>query len=185
MKIILEKKPDYISYEKDLSYFAKDIEHVVYGISVIKGKVYYYLCNGVYTDYPSTYSSELFRVVDSRLSRFWISTVDNGSNITLELMFMEWINDPMFATNLVDGEDREVKIFQAYKVAMDLEFPDSSITGIAKIGDDEWLICPFCIDAWKNQNKIDALIVCPKCLNKFNNPRYKNEFPRIELNFPM
>jgi uncharacterized CHY-type Zn-finger protein len=57
---------------------------------------------------------------------------------------------------------------------MNLEFPDPSIVESAQIGDDEWLICPKCIDAWKSTTR-DALVICPNCKKMFINPRYKNE----------
>ncbi len=179
MKVILDIKKN-CHHEKESDFLVENIEYVIYGLSVIKGKIYYYLCDSVHDDYPTTYSSELFKVIDSRVSRYWISLIDESSEITLELMFPEWINEIMFAHYLIDGDERREQIFKAYKAAMDLEFPDSAITEIAQIGDDEWLICPFCIDAWICQNSIDALVICPKCSTKFNNPRYKNEYPGVK-----
>ena len=41
------------------------------------------------------------------------------------------------------------------------------------MGDDKWLICPDCIDAWESSSAIDPLVRCPKCLKVFNNPRFK------------
>ena len=60
---------------------------------------------------------------------------------------------------------------------MDLEFPDSSISEVAQIGDDEWLICQQCFDAWQSTNYVDALVKCPTCQKIYNNPRYKNPWP--------
>jgi hypothetical protein len=62
---------------------------------------------------------------------------------------------------------------------MDLEFPDSSISETAQVGDGEWLICPSFIDAWKYGSNREALVRCPKCLKVYNNPRYKNEYPHL------
>ena len=53
------------------------------------------------------------------------------------------------------------------------------ISEIAQIGDDEWLICPTCLDAWQYNDDKDALVRCPKCLKVLNNPRYKNEYPHL------
>ena len=56
---------------------------------------------------------------------------------------------------------------------MDLEFLDPSISNFAEIADDDWLMCPKCIDAWKSKGDRDALVKCSKCLTIFKNPRYK------------
>ena len=158
-------------------------EYIVYGITLRDGHIWYYICDKLFTYYPIWKPSPLFKVNDSRLSRYWIYSyekLENYSQAHPIITFSEWAtNHPDFYDKLTDGEDREVTIFKAYKELMDLEFPDSSISEAAQIGDGEWLICPTCIDAWQCCNNTDALVRCPKCQKKLNNPRYRNECPHL------
>jgi hypothetical protein len=62
---------------------------------------------------------------------------------------------------------------------MDLEFPDPSISDKTQALDDEWLMCPFCIDAWQSDSK-DGMVICPTCHRKLHNPRYENRLIELE-----
>lgn len=181
MKVILDETKYVAAQQDNYEYLIKGKEYVVYGITIAEGQIYYYICDEMYSYYPMTKPSSFFKVINAHCSRYWIFSLCENPEKFFKLMFPEWINESMFVTNLVDGEDREVKIFKAYKEAMDLEFPDSSITETAQIGDDEWLICPVCIDAWKSKNDLDALVICSECLSILNNPRFKNVY--ANLNF--
>ena len=64
---------------------------------------------------------------------------------------------------------------------MDLEFPDPLIQDKATIADDQWLMCPFCIDAWEDSDKTMAQVVCPKCFRKMQNPRYNDVLPYLKM----
>ena len=95
--------------------------------------------------YPST----LFELTDNRLSRYWVLDFDEENNIkTPYLSFQEWANNPFFYKKLIEGDfsSAQALTFQKYKDLMDLEFPDSLISENAQLGDEEWLICPTCID---------------------------------------
>jgi hypothetical protein len=179
MKIILNTTEENIAEDWDYNYLKRESEYTVYGMIIKKSHILYYLCDEIYIDFPSTHPFNIFKVIDGRLSRYWIFGLVKDTEQSMELMFPEWVNEDKFANNLVDGEEREVQIFKAYKEAMDLEFPDSSISEIAQVGDNEWLICPICIDAWMNRDNKDALVKCPKCLKILNNPRYINEYPHL------
>jgi hypothetical protein len=52
-----------------------------------------------------------------------------------------------------------------------LKIYNSSISRTAEIGDEKWLICPDCLDAWESTSK-DAMVICPFCNSLFHNPRY-------------
>ncbi|MBA3721680.1 MAG: hypothetical protein H0W88_04695 [Parachlamydiaceae bacterium] len=54
----------------------------------------------------------------------------------------------------------------------DINFSTEIINDIAEIGDDEWLICPKCFDAWES-NSSDKIVQCLKCHSFLQNPRYK------------
>jgi len=115
------------------------------------------------------------------MSRFWEFDLiqENLGYVGPYISFPEWIQEEYFYSNLVDGEKRERTIFNRYKELMDLEFPDSSISISAEVGDENWLICPICIDAWECKNNIDALVKCPKCGGKMNNPRYTDRLDQV------
>ncbi len=87
-------------------------EYVVYGITIFEGQIFYYICDETYTCYPLTEPFNLFEKVDSRPSRFWIITASGGPGKNFKIMFPEWINEFMFATNLVDGDEREMQILR-------------------------------------------------------------------------
>jgi hypothetical protein len=90
------------------------------------------------------------------------------------ITFPEFAKDDDFYDDLIDGNggDPNEIIFRKYKELMDMEFPDVSISVSAQLGDEEWLMCPLCIDAWQSKNFQDALVRCPFCETIFNNPRY-------------
>lgn len=79
----------------------------------------------------------------------------------------------------MDGEEKEEEIFKKYRAVMDLEFPNRSVTNKAQIGDDHWLICPVCIDAWEDIDAKQAMVICPKCHEIFQNPRYIDVLPSL------
>lgn len=160
-------------------------EYVVYAIWIYLGYIWYCICDEDKTFYPIWNPSMLFEVSDNRLSRYWIFTIDKDDDKKAPfLSFPEWASDMNFYEDLVDGnsDDKSAIIFKKYKELMDLEFPDSSISETAQIGDEEWLICPKCIDAWQSKSNRDALVKCPKCKTIFNNPRYKDEWPHLPNN---
>lgn len=154
-------------------------EYLVYATSIYLDYIWYCICDESFIFYPMWNPSMLFEVTDNRLSRYWIfglREADQGEDIKKVpfLSFPEWTNDIYFYEELIDGygDDPNATIFNKYKELMDLEFPDPSISDIALIGDNEWLLCPQCIDAWQSKNDKDALVKCPKCQRIFNNPRY-------------
>lgn len=154
-------------------------EYTAYGMILIKGQIWYYICDQAHDQYPVARPPNLFEITDNRLSRFWVYGSIEGFEKHSIWIFPEWLNEPYFQDNLTDGEERESQIFQQYKQLMDFEYPDSAIIETAQVGDNEWLICSVCIDAWQSSSSKDALVKCPKCHKVFNNPRYKNEFPHL------
>lgn len=174
-------------------------EFIVYAIEIWNGIPNYYI-NNYDEEIPfNQFSSEFdimnypcsyFEIVDNRISRYWGFIHHNNMKASI-WAFPEWTNgwicintnddyvNEGFYDRLIDGYRKENEIFSRYKEAMDLEFPDDSVTKVAQIGDSAWLLCPFCHDAFENSNEIDALIKCPICRNISNNPRFKNEWPHL------
>jgi len=54
-----------------------------------------------------------------------------------------------------------------------LDTPDAAILESAAELDNNWLMCPKCIDAWQSSSN-KALVLCPKCNHAFQNPRYRS-----------
>ncbi len=157
-------------------------EYIVYALCTYQGYAWYCICNEYYLFYPIWTPFLFFKLIDNRLSRYWIFSLDKDNNKQVPfLSFPEWAQDPYFYGELVEGNsmNNNALIFRKYKELMDLEFSDSSISAIAQIGDEEWLICPNCLEAWQSKSDKDALVRCPKCFTVLNNPRYRNEWPHL------
>jgi hypothetical protein len=156
-------------------------EYLVYALSEFYQNIWYCIFDEQSTFYPMWTPSQFFELNDNHLSRHWIFSLKKDvSNIKessedrrLFLGIPEWASELGFYDKLTEGEEREVAIFKAYKALMDLEFPDPSITEAAQIGDQEWLICPECMDAWSSSENRDGMVVCPKCNKIMHNPRYR------------
>jgi hypothetical protein len=155
--------------------------YVVYGMRLFSGYIWYYLSNHYHSYYPRSYPSPLFEVTDGQLSRYWLysfSKGENSSNTRTIWTYPEWAENEYYYDLLTDGETKEVRIFEKYKYLMDLEFPNPSIQEHATALDDEWLMCPICIDAWQSTSK-DGMVICPKCERMLHNPRYEKRIIRL------
>ncbi len=156
-----------------------DKDYVVYAMTIKNGYVWYYLCNENFCYYPVWSPSPLFEIIDHKLSRYWVFSYKKGINYIKAFprwAYPEWAENPDYYDKLTDGDKKEVNIFKTYKELMDLEFPDYCTIEWAQVGDQEWLICPKCINAWESRNNKNALVRCPNCETILNNSRYKKEF---------
>ncbi|MGE0198246.1 MAG: colicin immunity domain-containing protein [Simkaniaceae bacterium] len=54
----------------------------------------------------------------------------------------------------------------------ELSIPDPFLEKSATILDDQWLMCPDCVDAWESNSK-NAMVICPKCNQILHNPRWQ------------
>lgn len=149
-------------------------EYVVYALSQFGNSIKYCVFDIEEVSFPVWCISQFFEIVEPRLSRYWIYSIrsNNKAQKGIFLGFLEWVNDPTFYNDLIEAQVSNVNIFSRYKQLMDLEFPRKSITELAKVADEKWLMCPNCIDAWENSDNINAMVVCPKCRKMFHNPRY-------------
>jgi hypothetical protein len=105
-------------------------EYTVYGISTIRKYPWYLICrdnfDGIYVAHPMYLFYRYFEIVDNRLSNYWI--VNDGNDFynknekIIQFGFKEWISEEYFYSNLVEGEEREKKLFLHYKNKMDEEF---------------------------------------------------------------
>lgn len=100
-------------------------EYVVYGMTVYRNYIWYYISDEKGLDYPFWYASPLFEVTDNRLSSYWRYGYFPGvsSNLTYPILsFEEWAMDKYFYDRLTDGVEKDVYIFKSYKQLMDEEF---------------------------------------------------------------
>lgn len=143
----------------------------VYSMRLYKGYMWYFLSDG----YSITlYPSQLFDVVDGRLSKYWLySFYERIDKLHQHLWigYPELVNIPEHYAGLMDMIWSEGKIFFQYKAKMDVEFPDPSVKVIASILDENWLMCPICIDGWESRST-DGMVICPTCHTVMHNPRY-------------
>lgn len=152
-------------------------EYTVYAIEENKNQIWFCICDESYFLYPMWRPYPLFEIVDNKLSRYWIFALDSSTEkATPIISFPEWANDPYFYGELVEGGpiDPNAVCFKKYRELMDLEFSDAAVSEKAQIGDQDWLICPLCIDGWECANTRDAMVKCPKCRKVMHNPRYND-----------
>ncbi|HEX4840344.1 MAG TPA: hypothetical protein VFU89_07890 [Rhabdochlamydiaceae bacterium] len=152
-------------------------KYVVYAITEFDNNIWYCVCEGGPKSDPKWAPSPLFEITDGRLSRYWIFTFREAENRLIPyISFPEMANTPSFYDELIDGDSEDnIAIFRNYKELIDLEFPDTAISEKAQIGDQDWLICPICIDGWECSNAVDGMVKCPKCQKVMHNPRYQTE----------
>ena len=50
--------------------------------------------------------------------------------------------------------------------------PDSEIPTTVQVLDENWLMCPDCVDAWVSVSKED-MVICPKCDQVLHNSGYQ------------
>jgi hypothetical protein len=102
--------------------------YVVYAFTVVRNYVWYYLCDEDFTYYPIWNPSPLFKIVDPRLSRYWVFeyTPDGRceSMSGIIIAYPEWASDPWYYDSLSDNCEREVKVFERYRKLIDDEYPD-------------------------------------------------------------
>jgi hypothetical protein len=123
---------------------------------------------------PFPMPSELFEIVDSKLSRHWhfnIDLDDSKSVIRAIWGYKELTDNPTHYEQLLSWNEAAFEIFACYKEAMDLEFPNPDITDVAEALEGGWFFCPKCNDAWESQ-LLDALVKCPSCGEILRNPKY-------------
>ena len=97
--------------------------HTVYGVEFWDNHPLYYLCVDN-DEYPIPFSSVFFKVVDERLSQYWVLRTSMGfdGDFHTALLNKEWANNTLFYERLLDGDSSAVSIFGKIKKIMDSEF---------------------------------------------------------------
>jgi hypothetical protein len=99
-------------------------QYVVYGMTVYRDHLWYYICDEQYTYYPIWNPSPLFEIVDSRLSVYWrvgLYRCGADRNVMSVIAFDEWVSDPFYYDKLTDGDPAAVATFRKYKALIDDE----------------------------------------------------------------
>lgn len=153
---------------------------VVYGINTFKKHLWYLvetqgLYGTMYHPNPMYYPSHLFKIIDGKLSKYWIvkegkDSYDNNA-IIVNWGFPELVENEYFYNELIEDISENISIFKKYKKLMDFEFPNNNIEIKAEIIDENWIMCPKCTNAFEVSN--EGLIQCEKCGTIMNNPLYK------------
>lgn len=104
--------------------------------------------------------------------KFWTFWAD--LEIEYALALDQGLEDISYGGNIIIDRALQVlkKMTEEKLVDMKtyLKISDPYIKESAIVGDDVWLICSKCIDAWED-NSSSAMVICPKCKYAFHNPR--------------
>lgn len=99
-------------------------EYVVYAMTTRDGFPYYYVSRKGRADDWFFTPALCFEIIDDRPSKLWhlkIRSFPDGGLPKITLAIREWIEEPMFFSNVVDCRERELKIMSAAARAMDAE----------------------------------------------------------------
>lgn len=97
-------------------------EYVVYAILYIDDQPFYMICgndyDGEYVKYPHLLPASLFEIVDENKSKLWLTRDKNGKK---EFGFKELFKNEYFYGELVEGYEKEERIFSSIKKKIDEE----------------------------------------------------------------
>lgn len=118
----LDRIKKYIHLSDGQLNLEKNVEYCVYGIVFRDNSPWYYLCLDEDDESPTPYPSELFKIVDGRLSSYWrISTEGSTNGVISSMVFDEWANESSFYERLVDGDPSAIELFKNYQSLMNKE----------------------------------------------------------------
>lgn len=102
-------------------------EYFVYALALqTNAQLWYYIFDDDGLYYPFHYPAPMFRVADSRLSRYWRYAFTPGHLDHIALFaFEEWVSDEYFYDRLTEGNQEEVSRFRKMKQLMDSEIDQS------------------------------------------------------------
>lgn len=155
--------------------YPDDGEYVVYAMEIYndqesdliqKGNIIYIIDTNIGLRW---YNSQYFDIIDSRISRFWNFYIGNWF---CELWADIWIWNAEFQSKIMYDDDKEsTKLFQSYKISMELEFSDPNLKNTI-IVDWKWIQCIECQNIWENRSDLSQ-VICPNCSSKMNNQHSK------------
>ena len=129
---------DPMIHNKKLIEWAKNSE-----LEITQGKIYtviaiskyldiffYYIIGDESGNYPLAFPTDLFEIIDNRVSKYWdvfIEKIDTITELELQnndvISFNEWtLNKDSFYENLLEEEKHEISVFNTYKDKIFFEF---------------------------------------------------------------
>lgn len=192
-KYIQIKNPDKVRYKINwqITYdkfpLILNKEYTVYAIEYVnRDNINFFIMDESGNIYPNNYPSDFFTITDNRMSKYWENTMGNKNYPILSIpkypfliTFSDWINNPYFEEEMMEGQEGTNRIFNKYKTLIDCEYPDKNNISALLISDD-WVMCNFCEESWEVQDKNCGVIICPNCKKHLNNPLWNSEFPIID-----
>jgi hypothetical protein len=113
---VLDRVKRYILLSDGQTNLVQNEEYCVYGIAFRDNHPWYYLCLGEDDDSPTAYPAELFKIIDGKLSSYWMLSTEESS-----IVFEEWANDSSFYERLVDDDPTAIAQFKRYQTLMNNE----------------------------------------------------------------
>lgn len=99
--------------------------YIVYAISIINNHKFYMICcddyDGIYINFPRLLPFELFEVTEKEWSKHWYKQSSIPSESDYKIGFKEYVEEPYFYGNLLEGYKRELDIFAHWKRLIDEE----------------------------------------------------------------
>lgn len=121
-----------------------------------------FLVMGQLHSFPISVNINDVEIVDNRLSKYWTFGYSDSQKWSTILSFSEWSSDPFFYQNLVEGKSDAGEVFRKYQSKIENEYAEVNLADIAIELENEWFQCPFCEEAWKD-NDTSEVLVCPSC----------------------
>ncbi len=105
-----------------INYLELNKEYNVYGI-MFYDYIPFFLIEDTESLPPSPICAAFFEIINPIFSRYWELTtyLPNSRISTSAILFKEWSKDEMFYENLLNEEERELKIYLKYKKLIDAE----------------------------------------------------------------
>lgn len=144
---------------------AKNIKSLVVYSIALQPTVQFCLCDS--SDTPAFYQSDLFDLIDNRLSRFWVfgptvPRTDAHSKRHEMLTFPEWANTIFFYDDIIESRGTAGTTFRSYRAKMDREFASPELQVVAEPVNGNWLICGSCAYGWEDCTTFEV-VTCPEC----------------------
>ncbi|MBC7884149.1 MAG: hypothetical protein H7X99_01640 [Saprospiraceae bacterium] len=148
--------------------------YIVLGVEYTEnGFVNFMISDDTDVTYPSFYPSEFFKIVDNRVSKYWINRPSNfypfkEIHFPNLITFYEAIKNSFFFDDLLKCKKKALEAYETNKELMENDYPEDQIFFAERLS-DTWVMCAYCDDSWETDN-VQGIIKCPKNSHRNNNP---------------
>lgn len=130
--------------------------------------------------------SKMYRVVDDRISRHWHFAADYPGGLGEEggafyWGYVEFARRNEHREQLFELDPSALRIFEAAKEILTLEYQIPSIVERATELDNGWIMCALCRDGWKPVVSSDEMLRCPSCKGLQRRPQFTDSLRTIEV----